>query len=474
MARFFAMPLLLSLGSLAAGRRNGKVDDDIPSIVSSLHNMLEQHQEAMAQMGAGSLASVRANLQDALHYLGEETPGVVGGLTDVLDLLRSNVAEKIKADHNSTQKRVNDDVELLAQQVGFTKTAKEKANQSDAAWMGCVREEKLKVQAVVDAQNIYNSLGEQSEEECLEEVAASVITVPSSVLSFEVTCQANDDAGCLNTETRLETELAKLKQEMLNRMSTGVQAHTLAKKECTDAKLAKQNQWTEVQNAQLALAGKMNECKGKLNVRGNNICSFGERMQGACDAKATYDQLLVEIAGAGNSYSISDRVEEWHVTQMVMCLLRLFVDGQNITDVAIDACQQDIATDGFHIENKSGEVANILNVVSMPDFSIKCENHNVSFKGGIMHHWLPAGGIHFGYDGQVNSTENNSLKEYYFIPTWSSAFDLGNRDRPFEQCSSQQTCVEADFDCGKHGRIDDALCSEEECTEEECCSDEFE
>merc|ERR1711860_463505 len=176
---------------------------------------------------------------------------------------------------------------------------------------------------------------------------------------------------------------------------------------------------------------KHGECAGLEVQRDVKICHFGEKLQDVCEAKAEYDALVSSTQTSGNSNSVADRVSEWKVTQLVVCLLDKFQSGRNLTDQSVEECENSISTNKFDLNLKSSDVQSILDVPTSPTFQISCkENEAINFHGGV---WsVPSlSNPRKGYEGQVPSYENTTLASYQFAPSWSLVVSLSAQTPPF-------------------------------------------
>merc|ERR1712150_242939 len=185
------------------------------------------------------------------------------------------------------------------------------------------------------------------------------------------------------------------------------------------------------------------------------ICHFGEKLQDVCEAKSEYDALVSSTQTSGNTNSVADRVEEWKVTQLVVCLLDKFQSGTNLNDQSVEECENSISTNKFDLNLKSGDVQSILDVPTSPTFKIACKDKEaINFHGGV---WsVPSvSNPRSGYEGQVPSYENMTLAKYQFASSWSLAVSLSAQTPPFTLAECTAAAVDDPTDSGPEDSDED-------------------
>merc|ERR1719480_477104 len=91
--------------------------------------------------------------------------------------------------------------------------------------------------------------------------------------------------------------------------------------------------------------------------RESSLCAAGTALVKKCEAVAAYRNVIegVEAENSESSLSHQDRVDEWRVTQMALCVVNLLADeNYDIDDAALFNCDE--TTMSFH-EGSTWEVA---------------------------------------------------------------------------------------------------------------------
>jgi len=235
---------------------------------------------------------------------------------------------------------------------------------------------------------------------------------------------------------------------MFEELDASATHHKIAENDCQKAVKAQTDQLVTVKDDQTAWLTKHGECAGLEVQRDVKICHFGEKLQDVCEAKAEYDALVSSTQTSGNGNSVSDRVSEWKVTQLVVCLLDKFQRGRNLTDQSVEECENSISTNKFDLKLKSDDVQTILDVPTSPTFKISCEeNEALNFHGGV---WsVPSvSNPRMGYEGQVPSHENTTLALYQFAPSWSLTVSLSAQTPPFTLAECTAAPIDDPTDSG--------------------------
>jgi len=358
------------------------------------------------------------------------TNDVKGNLTYVVAQMQEDVVKRIERGHDETQQKVDAAVSILATKARHADGGKSAANQADTVWQTCVQQEKAAMQDFVVAQNLYNVRTAATEELCQREKDTANFSATSGG-PVTIKCDTDTDPLCAAAIADLAGQLEALQQQMADRLNELATKHQTAEMDCEAAMKAQSVQMEAVKADQNAWVIKHSECAGKEVQRNTKICHFGEKLQEVCDAKAEYDGLVASTQNSGNVNSVEDRISEWKVTQLVVCLLDHFQQGANLTDQSVEECRDSIPTSRFDLDLKAGEVQTILDVPASPTFQIGCEDREaINFHGGIWR--VPSVPMpQTGYDGHVPSVENQTLPDYQFNPMWSLVVSLNSQTSPF-------------------------------------------
>merc|ERR1719480_266037 len=120
--------------------------------------------------------------------------------------------------------------------------------------------------------------------------------------------------------------------------------------------------------------------------RESSLCAAGTALVKKCEAVAAYRNLIdgVESANSESSLSHQDRVDEWRVTQLALCVVNLLADGvDDIDDAALSKCEEDA---DFNQEYPFGEeqkqTHKFNGLVDKTEGKFNCAETTMSFHEG--------------------------------------------------------------------------------------------
>lgn len=192
-------------------------------------------------------------------------------------------------------------------------------------------------------------------------------------------------------------------------------------------------------------AGKnnFNVNKGKRSSRSSAICEAGTAFVDKCAKVAEYRSIIAQVEEENSESSLShpDRVNEWRVTQMARCVVRLLAEGSDeIDESALDECENDANFEDkypFGSEEKKTQMFNQLIDASAGKFS--CNEESLSFSGTD---WEIAAATLASWQEYVNGWSPPTFTPadpmpagrsatYQNVADFSLKVQYGNEDQPF-------------------------------------------
>jgi len=128
-----------------------------------------------------------------------------------------------------------------------------------------------------------------------------------------------------------------------------------------------------------AWESKRRECVQKHEPRQVAMCLFGVSLQNKCAKVEAYNTLMYQIDQVkGGEYSHPDRVAEWRTTALTKCMLSKVVDGSEIDEATLNACEQAVnfAYDVGTLDRKSQIFAELT---AADKFT--CSEDHIKFRG---------------------------------------------------------------------------------------------
>jgi len=150
----------------------------------------------------------------------------------------------------------------------------------------------------------------------------------------------------------------------------------------------------EVESAQEALRNaiaawqtKRGECSEEKEAKVDAMCLFGRAYQGKCQALASYTSHQAEVdAEDGGEHSHPDRIKEWQNTEVVRCLLEKVLEGGELSEDSLAACEAAVNYDRDvgQLNKREPDVARLTE-----PGSFTCSEETIGFAGET---WdVPAG-----------------------------------------------------------------------------------
>ena len=109
------------------------------------------------------------------------------------------------------------------------------------------------------------------------------------------------------------------------------------------------------------------------------MCLFGVSLQNKCAKVAAYNTLMAQIGQVkGGEYSHPERVAEWRTTALTKCMLSKVVDGAEVNEATLNACEQSVnfAYDVGTLDRKSEAFAELTAA-----YKFTCSEDNIKFRG---------------------------------------------------------------------------------------------
>lgn len=196
---------------------------------------------------------------------------------------------------------------------------------------------------------------------------------------------------------------------------------------------------TAVETQQGVWNSKYEACVLAKGSRNTGVCTFGEKLQDACDVYSDYLALKALTGSTDNIHSEQDRKDEALAIQTVMCVLNDFLQNNDITEDSTKNCHNSVSLVEFDLDLKTTEVSDILAVNHNDALTVTCvANEKHSFQGG---QWaspvVESKPVSYVYN-TIPSAENVTLQSYQWQTVWELEVDLTNANQPFQlsECTS--------------------------------------
>jgi len=329
------------VSNTSAARQNMKVE-----AMSSATNVMDKISGLLEARGAN--AEVLANLK---MLAGQRiTPGATDSLNEILtrviNEIEANVESKIETGHADTQKAINDRIADVQSATTQAVNRKSEADASDKAWSDCVRAEKASRVAVEEAEAALAQSRSNIDEPCQmqDDNGPYEWTPRAEQLKFE--CFIAEHGNCDLQMKNYRSQIGNMMGGVRSDVAAKAESHRVAKQACDAAKADAVEKQDARDGAMAAWEGRRRECLQKHEPRQVAFCIFGTALQAKCTGVQAYRTLMAQIDQVkGGEYSHPDRVAEWQTTAMTKCLLSKVVEGADVNEATLSACEQSVNFD---------------------------------------------------------------------------------------------------------------------------------
>jgi len=311
-----------------------------------------------------------------------------GDMRDVAQFLAQETAEIediIIKDHEDALQQVTDAVQAVEDEDANLVEKHSHAVMKDWIWQQNAEGERDLFVTVEELEALKDGLAKARDDALAARDAIKDIDIHSNLQEFS--CDMKTDQACLvSAESFLQ-----LKNEMLNSLDSERKAlegnYAAADQTYQDAYNKYQDEyylpsWTTAGKALLASWNR----RHAAGPRESAICAAGTALVRKCDAVANYRAVIagVESVDSDSALSHADRVNEWRVTRLALCVVNLLADGvDDIDDAALNKCEEDA---DFNQEYPFGEDQKQTHrfnaLVDKAAGKFNCEETTMSFHEG--------------------------------------------------------------------------------------------
>jgi len=373
-----------------------------------------------------SKAKVRRTMH-AVHLstqraVDRETPearvALSSSLQTVIDEIKTTVDAKIQRDHDETQSDIDKKVRQLQTETEETTAKYNTAVGADETWLGCVSEEKGKLEELESAQADLTTA--QSEEQAARERKEAAIPfakeVPASLLSL--TCFPAQDAECTSSLQALRASLRQYEEDLVGKIGKSKQTYDEATQALQDAENDVTEKEGQVTQKGVAWRSQRSKCEGQAQEKQRKMCSFGAHLQKKCEKIESYHYVMYLVDETdGGFYSHPDRVEQWTASHLTKCLLEKVISDFQIDSQTLSACEATVNFDADVgvLVRRGDEVQE-----AAESDAFRCEHTQVSFMGWT---WEVPTGV-----------ENIKSDQYERVDDWQPGFTVDRGHLAFDFC----------------------------------------
>jgi len=360
--------LITLVCSALAVRRGAPLDMSAATGLQHVSSLLAQHESSsnpsLQKIVTASLAQMSVLANSLSHY----TPGVDANLESVVKSL-GDVIESIQKASSDVQDSVNEKVKSVNSTSVTARRKKELADVQHKVLYACRKEEQRLKNVVVQTQETYNVDTVATREPCQREITTSTFSLTTE--KFRLDCDLSVDATCASNQQVVDGQITWSVETLANQVTGKVEAHNQATQDCSTANTTQINARTAVLDSRQNLTDQYNQCQLDQLRRHEAVCSFGDALQDACEAKSEFNALISKVQNSGYPESQPDREAELTTTSTVRCILQSFVENGNLTDSAVTACGN-VDLKPLQIQLKSNVVQGYLEPQTS-EFQIKCQ-----------------------------------------------------------------------------------------------------
>jgi len=350
-----------------------------------------------------------------------------GDMKDVAEFLANETAEIMEiivTDHESAVKQVADAVQAVETEDIALVAAYSHALEQDKDWQSKVESEQARIIELEEIESRKAGLAKARDDAQAARDAIKDIDLQGTVQDFS--CDMKTDQACLGS---LESFL-QLKNGMLNSLDSDrktLEGNYASADQVYQTALNKYRD--DYYNPQVAKDGEASRASwNRRQVAGpreSAICAAGSALARKCEAVATYRDVIagVEAVNSESSLSHQDRVDEWRVTKMALCVVNLLADeNYDIDDAALSKCEEDA---DFNQEHPFGEeqkqTHRFIGLMDKAEGKFNCEETTMSF-----------------HEGSTWEIAEPSLSDYEpvsdnfkFVQSYQPKLSLDDEDEPF-------------------------------------------
>jgi len=350
-----------------------------------------------------------------------------GDMKDVAEFLANETAEIMEiivADHESAVQQVADAVQAVETEDAALVAAYSHALEQDRDWQNKVEREQARIIELEEIESRKEGLEKTRDDALAARDAIKDIDLQGTLQDFA--CDMKTDQACLGS---LQSFL-ELKNGMLNAMDSD--------RSTLEGNYARADQvYQTAVNDYLDNYYHPSVAKGEEASRANwnrrqaagpresAMCAAGSALVRKCEAVATYRGVIegVEAVGSESSLSHQDRVDEWRVTKMALCVVNLLAEeNYDIDDAALSKCEEDA---DFNQEYPFGDdqkqTHKFNGLVDKTEGKFNCAETTMSFHEGST--WEIA-------EPSLSDYEPVSAN-YNFVQSYQPKLSLEDEDAPF-------------------------------------------
>jgi len=312
-----------------------------------------------------------------------------GDMNDVVEFLKTETAiieDTIITDHNDALQQVENAIKAVEDADATLVKEYENAVTKDEQWQDkAAREHGLYVD-LEEIEGRKKGLEDSRDTAKDDRDAIKDIDIVRQVQEF--TCDMKADESCLQSLG----EFVELKNGLLESLNTereelegNYQAAEQTYQEAED------NYTNDYEHPQFTTSGRAMDAyfgrKFGARTRETAICAAVAAHKAKCDAVAEYQTIIegVESTDGFSTLSHLDRVNEWRVTRLALCVVQLLADGVvDIDEDALTTCEKDADFNDnypFGETEKARDRFNAVMVVDRAAGKFNCEETSMSFHG---------------------------------------------------------------------------------------------
>jgi len=333
----FSKPIIcVALACAGVGhavRRDFKMDRPA-GVVEGLSALIQKH---ASPSGVQSAMQILQKAQKAVQGI---TPGAKDAmnvaLNSVISEIESNVETKIQQNFEATQTAINAAAGRLTDTTNTAVAAHAAAVTADEVLVACYGTEQSKLAAVESAEASLAAAREAKIQPCAEQDAAAPYSKEFAEQDLVFECDISTTGNCDGPLEAFEQRIQGLLTELQSDVNEKTAIFTEAKGRCDAAKAAIVAAEAALDNAVNVYIDQREQCMRDHEERQVRACVFGADLASKCVSRSDFEALDVEIDGAGNPHSESDRMSEWEATATTKCMLQRIVQSADLVNANIN------------------------------------------------------------------------------------------------------------------------------------------
>jgi len=301
-------------------------------------------------------------------------------LESTISDIQKQVQEPISASHTKTQ----EEIEKRVGEVSTANTAlndqKKIADNADTEWMNCVEREKGLAKDIEDATAALTQATNHRVTTCQIEEDNKMFSYQMAAVNFVCDISEYPEHNCdvqwQEFLTTFESEFETFEDDT----DIAVEGHQRRASDCTTA----QGEETEKDKQRTKTIGEYEKqhelCVGLDQDRQQAMCDTESRYNDKCRLVEDYETLMTEIdTEGGNDYSKIDRIAEWKMTSLTICLFRKIMETSEVNSGHVENCESDeSAMDTQHL-NLERQQETITDLTSGDNYG--CAETSIKFQG---------------------------------------------------------------------------------------------